>query len=46
MCDGTANYARRLPLWNATLQRTIDDLATVRLEVVSMVERPPMGEVQ
>jgi hypothetical protein len=31
--------ARRLPLWNAALQRTIDDLATVRLEVVGMVER-------
>jgi hypothetical protein len=31
--------ARRLPLWNAALHRTIDDLATVRLEVVSMVER-------
>jgi hypothetical protein len=35
----TATRARRLPLWNAALQRTIDDLATVRLEVVSMVER-------
>ncbi len=31
--------ARRLPLWNAALQRTTDDLATVRLEVVGMVER-------
>jgi hypothetical protein len=34
-----AARARRLPLWNAGLQRTIDDLAAVRLEVVSMVER-------
>ncbi len=34
-----AARARRLPLWNAALQRTIDDLAAVRLEVVGMVER-------
>ena len=34
-----ATRARALPLWNGALQRTIDDLATVRLEVVSMVER-------
>jgi len=34
-----AARARPLPLWNAALQRTIDELATVRLEVVSMVER-------
>jgi hypothetical protein len=34
-----ATRARRLPLWNAALQRTVDDLAAVRLEVVSMVER-------
>ena len=30
---------RRLPFWNAALQRTIDELATLRLEVVGMVER-------
>jgi hypothetical protein len=35
----TSARARRLPLWNASLQRTIDDLASVRLEVVGMVER-------
>jgi hypothetical protein len=35
----TAVRARRLPLWNATLERTLDELATVRLEVVGMVER-------
>ena len=35
----TGAKARRLPLWNAGLQRTIDDLATVRLDVESMVER-------
>jgi hypothetical protein len=35
----TAVRARRLPLWNATLERTIDELATVRLEVAAMVER-------
>jgi hypothetical protein len=35
----TAARARPLPLWNAALQRTIDELATVRLEVVGMVER-------
>jgi hypothetical protein len=35
----TGTKARRLPLWNAALQRTIDDLATVRLDVESMVER-------
>jgi len=35
----TATRARPLPLWNAALQRAIDELATVRLEVVSMVER-------
>jgi hypothetical protein len=34
-----ATRARPLPLWNAALQRTIDELATVRLEVVGMVER-------
>jgi hypothetical protein len=34
-----AARARRLPFWNAGLQRTIDDLAAVRLEVVAMVER-------
>jgi hypothetical protein len=35
----TAARARPLPLWNAALQRTIDELAAVRLEVVGMVER-------
>lgn len=35
----TVARARRLPLWNTALDRTIDELATVRLEVVSMVER-------
>jgi hypothetical protein len=35
----TAVRARRLPLWNAALERTIDELATVRLEVAGMVER-------
>jgi len=35
----TIARARRLPLWNTALDRTIDELATVRLEVVSMVER-------
>lgn len=31
--------ARRLPLWNAALDRTLDEIAGVRLEVVAMVER-------
>jgi len=35
----TGAKARRVPLLNAALQRTIDDLATVRLDVESMVER-------
>jgi hypothetical protein len=35
----TAMRARPWPLWNAALQRTIDELAAVRLEVASMVER-------
>ena len=35
----TLARVRALPLWNAALHRTIDDLATVRLEVVAMVER-------
>jgi hypothetical protein len=35
----TGAKARRLPLWNAGLLRTIDDLATVRLDVESMIER-------
>ena len=35
----TVARARRLPLWNTALDRTTDELATLRLEVVSMVER-------
>jgi hypothetical protein len=35
----TGMRARPWPLWNAALQRTIDELAAVRLEVASMVER-------
>lgn len=35
----TTARARRLPLWNTPLDRTLDDLATVRLEVAGMVER-------
>jgi hypothetical protein len=31
--------ARRLPFWNTPLQRAIDDLEAVRLDVVGMVER-------
>jgi hypothetical protein len=35
----TATRTRRLPLWNASLDRTLDEIAGVRLEVVAMVER-------
>ena len=34
-----AARARPLPFWNTTLQRDIDELETVRLDVVGMVER-------
>jgi hypothetical protein len=35
----TSAKASRFPLWNAGLQRTSDELAVMRLEVASMVER-------
>jgi hypothetical protein len=35
----TVQRARRIPLLNAPLQRTVDELAAIGLEVASMVER-------